>query len=480
MTQHLNLFIAGEWRPSSSGETFEVHDPANGEVIGVAAIATPQDAVSAVEAAHRAFAVWSKMPPPERGKILKRAAHMARERAQELGRLLTLEQGKPISEAIGEIQASADALEFFGEEGWRIQGELPPFSRANRRNFVLKQPYGVVVAIGPWNYPVLLMSWKVGPALVTGNTVVVKPPTEAPLAVTLFTALIAEAGAPAGVVNVVTGRGSVLGPALIRHPLTAKVAVTGQTETGRQVMAMAAERLKSVSLELGGHTPLIVFADADLQKAVKDGVLRSFRNMGQICNAINRIYVQNTIFQPFVESFVEMTRKLTIDHGLKDPDLGPMCTRAGLEKTLRHIQEAVAKGARLLTGGKPPEGEQYARGYFLEPAVLVDVHHDMLVMQEETFGPVAPIMGFDTVDEVITYANNTPYGLVAYVYTTDLKTVFRVSEELECGTVSINNVSGGEFPYPYSGWKQSGLGVENSHHATEQYLRLKHVRIDLP
>jgi acyl-CoA reductase-like NAD-dependent aldehyde dehydrogenase len=272
----------------------------------------------------------------------------------------------------------------------------------------------------------------------------------------------------------------VLGPALIRHPLTAKVAVTGQTETGRQVMAMAAERLKSVSLELGGHTPLIVFADADLQKAVKDGVLRSFRNMGQICNAINRIYVQNTIFQPFVESFVEMTRKLTIDHGLKDPDLGPMCTRAGLEKTLRHIQEAVAKGARLLTGGKPPEGEQYARGYFLEPAVLVDVHHDMLVMQEETFGPVAPIMGFDTVDEVITYANNTPYGLVAYVYTTDLKTVFRVSEELECGTVSINNVSGGEFPYPYSGWKQSGLGVENSHHATEQYLRLKHVRIDLP
>jgi len=478
--QTLNLFIGDEWRPSSSGETFEVRDPANGEIVGLAANASPEDAARAVEVAHRAFKIWSQIPPPDRGKVLKKAAQLARERAQDLGRILTLEQGKPISEAIGEIQASADALEFFGEEGWRIVGEIPPFSRPNRRNFVLKQPYGVVVAIGPWNYPVLLITWKLGPALVAGNTVVVKPPTETPLSVSLFAALIAEAGAPAGVVNIVTGRGSVLGPVLIRHPLTAKVALTGQTETGRQIMALAAEGPKPVSLELGGHTPLIVFADADLPKAVRDGVLRSFRNMGQICNAINRIYVQKPVLEPFIEAFVETTRRLTIDHGLKDPDLGPMCTRTGVEKTIQHIQDAVTKGARLLTGGKPPEGEQYQWGHFLEPAVLVDVRHDMRVMHEETFGPVAPIMGFDTVDEVIEYANNTPYGLVAYVYTTDLKTVFRMSEELEYGTISINNVSGGEFPYPYSGWKQSGLGVENSHHAVEEYLRLKHVRIDLP
>lgn len=479
MTQHLNLFIAGEWRPSSSGETFDVFDPANGEVVGTAASAIAEDIGQAVEAAHRAFAVWSKMPPPDRGKILKKAAQLARERAQDLGRILTLEQGKPIGEAVGEINASADALEFFGEEAWRIQGEVMPSNKPNRRSFVLKQPLGVVVAISPWNYPVLLMSWKLGPALVTGNTVVAKPPTEAPLAVGLLTALIAEAGAPAGVVNIVTGRGSVLGPALVRHPLTAKVAVTGQTETGRKIMTMAAEGLKHVSLELGGHTPLIVFEDADLKKAVEDGVTRSFRNMGQICNAVNRIYVQNTIRQTFIEAFVEATRKLTIDHGLKDPDLGPMCTSSGVENTRQHIQDAVAKGARLLTGGKAPEGEQYARGNFFEPSVLVDVNHDMLVMREETFGPVAPIMGFDNIDEAIAYANDSPYGLVAYIYTNNLKTMYRVTEELACGTVGVNNVAGGEFAYPYSGWKQSGLGVENSHYATEQYLHLKHVRIDL-
>ncbi|MCS6907631.1 MAG: NAD-dependent succinate-semialdehyde dehydrogenase [Anaerolineales bacterium] len=479
MIHEIRLYIEGKWVESSSGETFDVFDPATGELVGKAASATSEDASKAVEAAHRAFPEWAKLPPPERGKILKKAAQLARERANDLGRLLTLEQGKPLGEAVGEINASADALEFFGEEGWRIQGDILPPNKPNRRSFVIKQPLGVVVAISPWNYPILLMAWKLGPALVTGNTVVAKPPSETPLALTQFIALLSEAGIPPGVINIVTGKGSVLGPALVRHPLTAKIAITGQTDTGRKVMSMAAEGIKKVSLELGGHTPFIVFRDADIEKAVKDGVLRSFRNMGQICNAVNRIYVHKSILPSFVEEFVEVTRKLTIDHGLNNPDLGSMCTRGGIEKTRQHIQDALSKGAKLLTGGKAPEGEKFQKGFFFEPTVLTDVNHSMLVMREETFGPVAPIMGFETVEEAIALANDSPFGLVSYVYTNDFRTILRVSEELQCGTVGINNVAGGEFPYPYGGWKESGLGVENSHYCTEQYLQLKHIRIEL-
>ena len=479
MSHQIQLFIRGEWVPSGSHRTFEVLDPANGEVVGLAESATDQDAARAIESAHEAFKVWSKVLPSERAKIMKTAARLAYERADELGRLLTLEQGKPLKEAIGEIKASADALEFFAEQAWHIEGNLIPPNRPNRRDFVLKQPLGVVVAVSSWNYPVLLMSWKLGPALITGNTVVAKPPTETPLAVSRFIALLAEAGAPPGTVNIITGRGSLIGPALIQHPLTAKVAVTGQTDTGKRVMEMASPGLKHISLELGGHTPLIVFQDADLGKAVEGGVLRSFRNMGQICNAVNRIYVQNSILGRYTEAFVESTRKLTIDHGLSDPDLGPMCTRGGIEKTQAHIADAVSKGAKVAYGGKAPQGEGFTRGHFFEPTVLLDVNHQMLVMREETFGPIAPIQGFDSVDQAIAFANDSPYGLVSYVYSNDLKTVLRVSEELECGTVGINNVAGGEVPYPYAGWKQSGLGVENSRYALDGYLRLKHVRLEL-
>lgn len=479
MSHELKLHINGEWTDPASAATFDVLDPANGERVGTAASGTPEDAARAIESAHAAFKTWGRWTAAERGKVLKKAAALARGRADELGRILTLEQGKPLKEAVGEVKAAADALEFFGEQAWRIEGDVIPANKPGRRDLVLKQPLGVVVAISPWNYPVLLMSWKLGPALVAGNTVVAKPPTETPLAVGLFTALVHEAGAPPGVINIVTGRGSALGPALIQHALTAKVAITGQTDTGKKVMEMAAPGLKQLSLELGGHTPLVVFADADLDKAVEGGVLRSFRNMGQICNAVNRIYVHNSIREQYTRDFIEATGRLTIDHGLNDPDLGPMCTAAGIEKTKAHIEDALAKGAKVVSGGKAPKGEKYVRGFFFEPTVLVDMTQDMLVMREETFGPIAPIMGFDSVEEALTYANDSPYGLVAYVYTRDVKTLFRAMEELECGTVGINNVAGGEFPYPYAGWKQSGLGVENSRYAIEQYVRLKHVRIEL-
>ncbi|MGH2627331.1 MAG: aldehyde dehydrogenase family protein, partial [Anaerolineales bacterium] len=329
------LWIDGKGVDSSSGEAFPVFDPANGDPVGRAAAATSEDAARAVEAAHKAFLAWRKVPPPERGAKIKAAARLAREKADEIGRLLTLEQGKPIQEAVGEVKASADALEFFAEESWRIVGETMPTTKANRRSYVLKQPLGVVVAISPWNYPILLMAWKLGPAMVTGNTVVAKPPSETPLAVSRFIEVLGEAGIPPGVVNIVTGRGREIGPALIQHPRTAKVAITGQTESGKRVMEMASAGLKRVTLELGGHTPLLVLPDADLNKAVEGAVYRSFRNMGQICNAVNRIYVHRPLLGAFVEEFEAATQKLTIGHGLNNPDLGPMCTAAGVEKVER-------------------------------------------------------------------------------------------------------------------------------------------------
>ncbi|MFB6272678.1 MAG: aldehyde dehydrogenase [Salinibacter sp.] len=479
MTEQSRWLINGKWTTEGGSGTFEVRDPANGDVVGTGVNADPEDAERAIEAAHAAFKTWSRTPPPERGEVLKAAARMARERQDELGELLSREQGKPLSEAKGEVDGAAGALEFFGEESWRIQGETMPTGKPNRHSHVVKQPYGVVTAISPWNYPLLLMSWKLGPALVTGNTVVAKPPTETPLALTKFIGLLAEAGAPNGVVNIVTGGGKALGPALAQHPNVAKIAITGQTETGKKVMEMAASGLKRVSLELGNHTPLLVFDDADVEAAAKGAAKRAFRNAGQVCNSINRIYVHNSIKDSFVEKAVDAINGMTIDRGLNDPDVGAMCTASALEKPKAHVQDALSKGAQALTGGGPPEGDQYANGNFFAPTLLDDVNHDMLVMQEETFGPVAGVMGFDSVDEAIDLANDTPYGLVAYVYTQDLATTYRASQELEYGTIGVNNVSGGNFPFPYAGWKQSGIGVENSHYATEQYLQLKHVRIDL-
>lgn len=475
------MLIDGEWVDAQEGETFEVINPATSEVIAHVPKGGLKDAQKALEAADRAFKEWSILPPIKRGIILRQAAQLARERREELGQVLTMEQGKPLKEAIGEINASAEALEYFAEEARRMIGETIPTDSPRRRSIVIKQPIGVVVAIGPWNYPVLLLSWKLGPALIAGCTLVAKPPSEAPLAATRFIALLQEAGASPGVVNIVTGPGSEVGKALVANPLCRKVALTGQTETGKEIMRLAAEDLKHLSLELGGHCPLIVCEDADLDAAVKGGVYRSFRNMGQICNAINRIYVHESIFEPFVDKFVKETATLKIGNGLEKPDvdLGPMTTEAGRQKVREHIQDAVSQGAKILHGGKKPSGQEFEKGFFFEPTVLVDVNHEMKVMKEETFGPVAPIMAVASLEEAIEYANDSPYGLVAYLYTRDLTKAITAAERLEYGTVGINNVSGGEVAFPYGGWKQSGIGVENSSHAVEEYLQMKHIRIDI-
>lgn len=482
MIQRFQMLINGEWVDSSSGETLPVTNPATLDAIANIPKATPADAERALQAADGAFKEWSGMTTGKRTAILRKAAALARERRESLACWLTSEQGKPLAEARGEITAAADALDYFAQAAGHVLGEIYPTEAALRRSLVIRQPVGVVVAIGPWNYPVSLLSWKVGPALAAGCTVVAKPPSVTPVAAIEFLRCLVDAGAPAGVINIVTGPGSVVGPALITNPICRKVSLTGQTETGREIMHLAARNIARMSLELGGHCPMMVDQDADLATAVKGGVYRAFRNMGQICNAINRIYVHETVYQEFVDEFVKRTRALKIGNGLENPDvdLGPMTTPEGIEKTKEHIRDAVSKGARVLYGGKKPEGAQFAKGLFFEPTVLVDVTHEMQVMREETFGPVAPIMVVKDLDQAIEFANDNPYGLVAYLFTNNLKHAFVASERLQFGTVGVNNVAGGETPYPYGGWKQSGFGVENSQHVLNEYLALKHIRMDLP
>ncbi|MDR7439845.1 MAG: NAD-dependent succinate-semialdehyde dehydrogenase [Armatimonadota bacterium] len=473
--EHVDLLIDGAW--VEGREKLSVLNPADEEVVGTASVATQAEVDAAVEAAERAFRAWSRTAPAHRAALLRRAAQLVRERLDRLARLLTLEQGKPLKDARGEVQASAEALEYYAEEARRILGRIIPTDVPNRRSLVVHQPVGPVAAIGPWNYPILLLAWKVAPALAAGCTVVAKPPSRTPLAVSRFLACLVEAGAPHGVVNTVIGPGSTVGAYLVRHPGIRKIAFTGETQTGKEILRMAAEGMKRVSLELGGHCPLLVFPDADLEAAARGAAYRAFRNMGQVCNAVNRIYVHHQVYEPFVERFVDYTRRLRIGPGLEDPDLGPMTTREGLEKTAAHIEDARARGARVAYGGHRPEG--FPKGYFFTPTVLVDVDHSMKVMQEETFGPVAPIMPFGDLEEALRLANDTPYGLVAYAYTRELRTAFLVAEGLEAGTVGVNNVVGGEVPFPYGGWKESGFGMELSHEGLEEYLLTKHIRIDL-
>jgi len=316
--------------------------------------------------------------------------------------------------------------------------------KVNRLSLVLKQPVGVVAAIVPWNYPLLLLSWKIGPALAVGCTVVAKPSSYTPLATLELTRCFLEAGLPAGVLNVVTGTNEEVGEVLINHPLVSKIAFTGSTAIGKHIMSSAAKTVKKLTLELGGNCPMIVFDDADIKAAAKDAVRRSFRNAGQICNAINRIYVQRSVFPDFIEAFLEETSRIKIGNGLEQGvTMGPLTTFEGWKRVKSAVEEALAKGAQVLYGGKKPSGEQFEKGYFFEPTVLTKVDHSMSVVKEEMFGPTAPIMTFDSFDEAISLANDTEYGLVAYVYTKDLSKALKASKLLESGTVGVNNVSGG-------------------------------------
>lgn len=475
------LLIDGR-RVSGVGPTLTVTNPANGEVIGSVPAADGAAIDAAVQAANRAFGPWSRTTPDVRSGYLLRLASWAEGHVDLLARLTTLEQGKPLSEARSEVGQVVKSLRYYAAEAPRLFGETIPTESGTLRSSVIRQPIGVAACIVGWNYPLGLMGWKIAPALAAGCTVVAKPSSKTPFGtLALAAAASEECGFPPGVLNVVTGGGDSVGEPLVTHPLVRKVSFTGGNVAGLQVLQWASRDVKRVTLELGGHSPMLVAPDAPLELAVRDGVRRAFRNAGQLCNSVNRIYLHRSIAERFTEEFVRSAAKLRLGFGLDEPepDMGPLTTRESLERVALHVEDARQRGGQVVLGGSTPPDGQLASGLYFQPTVITAATEEMRVFQEETFGPVAPIAVVDDMDEAVERANSLEYGLVAYLYTTDLRLATLASERLEFGTVNVNNVGGGDVAYPYSGWKRSGLGVELAHHGMLEYLNVKHVRVEV-
>ncbi|HEY0256654.1 MAG TPA: NAD-dependent succinate-semialdehyde dehydrogenase [Candidatus Methylacidiphilales bacterium] len=471
--------IAGKWQDTT--EWIEVYNPADGSLIGKVPNASAADAHAALDAASQAFPAWSRLNPFKRTAYLRKAAEIVSSEQDQIARLLTMEQGKPLSEALGEVKKGAEILRFYAEEGERVHGTIIPNADVGVESRVIYEPLGVAVAISPWNYPIELLAWKLGGALAAGCTVVCKLPEETPFSPITFVRCVEKSGLPAGVVNCLTGPGPVLGPPLVTSPISKKIAFTGSTAVGRKIMHYVAESgsFKKLSLELGGNKPMIVCADCDLALAVKGAVRRSFRNMGQICIAINRIYIEEPIYERFLELFAAETQKLKIGNGLTDDcDLGPMCTARGIATVERHLADAVKKGARLVCGGRKPEGAAYEKGHYYLPTILRDVNHEMLVMREESFGPIVGVMSYKTLDEAIDRANDSPYGLAAVIYTDSLSAMKKAAHRIEAGNIAINTVDSGVINAPYGGFKDSGIGYEHAREGLYEYLRMKHIRVN--
>ena len=478
---HLELHINGRAVPASDGSRQEVHSPATGRVVGSVPRATATDLEAAIQAARAAFLTWSTRTAYEREKIIRTATAHVRGQADALGRLMALEQGKPLNQARSEIGGACDTIDYFAAEGVRVEGWTNPTEDRSYRSWVTYQPVGVCGLITPWNYPVSLLSWKLGPALAAGCTVVVKPTSVTPLSPLAFCAALTAGGLPAGVVNAVTGSGATLGEALVRHPLVAKLAMTGSSAVGKRILSLAAPFLKKVSLELGGQCPAIVAADADVALAAKTIAYKAFRNCGQSCSSVNRVYVHASLHDAFVARLQAFAGAMTIGDGLTDPgvDLGPMATADGLQTVLDHLADARAHGAKLVIGGHAPAGAAYTQGHYLAPIILTACTPAMKVMREESFGPIVGIQAFTEIAEAIALANDCAYGLVAYLFTKDFTLTTRVSEALETGTVCVNHGAVNTNYGPYAGWKDSGYGVELGRGAILEYLKPKHIKVAL-
>ena len=475
------LFINGAPVPASDGRRLEVRSPASGDVVGTVAAATLEDVDRAVGVARAAFLKWSSLTAYEREATIKKALLHVRAEADEIGLLMALEQGKPLAQARSEVQGACDTIDYFASEAVRIEGCVNSTENRNYRSWVVYQPVGVCALISPWNYPVSLLSWKLGPALATGCAMIVKPTSVTPLSPLAFCRSLVAGGIPGGLISVLTGSGAVLGDALVRHPGVAKVAMTGSSATGRRIMAAGGPLLKKISLELGGHCPAIVCGDADLDNAANVLTYKKFRNCGQSCSSVNRVYAHRGIHDALVAKTKAMAERLTLGDGASAGavDLGPMATSEGLATVERHVADALGKGASLVCGGRRPDGAAFARGNYYLPTILTGATPAMEVMREETFGPVLPFAAFDTVDEAIALANDTAYGLAAFVFTRDLATAHRVSEALEAGTVCVNHGAVNTNYGPYCGWKDSGLGMELSRRAVFEYLKTKHIKVQL-
>jgi aspartate-semialdehyde dehydrogenase len=462
--------IDGNWVVGR--ERAAVTDPATGEAFSDHALCEADDVRAAIEAAERAFQTWRELLPAQRGRILRAWAMLIRKHAGDLAVLVTCEQGKPLTEARSEIEYGAGFLDWFAAEGERAYGETIPSHKPTSLLHVRMQPVGVVAAITPWNFPVAMIARKAGAALAAGCSVIVKPAPETPLSAFALARLAEEAGMPRGVLQVTAGDPIALSGLLLDDRRVRAISFTGSTEVGRLLIGQAAETVKKVSLELGGHAPFVIFDDADVEKAVRGAMTAKFTTAGQDCLAANRIYVQRGIYARFVESFAASISDLKVGHGL-DPttDVGPMTKKSVSDKCHAHIEEAVAKGARLVVGCR----ELNLGANFVAPTLLADVTDGMRIAREETFGPVAGILPFDTEDEVLARANASEMGLAGYLYTNDLRRALRLSERMEYGMVGVNTASFTGPPIPFGGWKQSGLGREGSRHGLAEFMELKYV-----
>ena len=474
------LFINNEWRPSSSGKTMPVVNPATEEVIAEVPSADRGDVDLAVAAARAALAgPWSKLSARERGRLVRRLGERLMERADDVARLETLHNGKPISESRQiEIPAAAECFEYYG--GWsdKVMGETIPV-KGNHLTYTLREPVGVVAAIVPWNFPLLLAAWKIAPALACGNVVIVKPASQTPLTALALGELAMEVGFPPGVLNVVTGAGSMVGQALVEHPGIDKIAFTGDTSTGRSIMRGAADTLKKITLELGGKSPNIVLADADIDAAIRGATIGIFYGKGEVCAAGSRLLVDRSIKDEFLDKLAARANKMVPGDPL-DPKTryGAISSRKQLDTVLRYIESGKTEGATLLAGGARADIGT-GKGYFVQPTVFSDVKPSMTISREEIFGPVLAAIDFADLDEAIATANDTPYGLAAGVWTRDIKKAHYVARQLQAGTVWVNTYNVYDTAAPFGGYKQSGFGREMSAHALEHYTQVKSVWVDL-
>jgi succinate-semialdehyde dehydrogenase / glutarate-semialdehyde dehydrogenase len=475
------LYIDGKWRPAASGQTFAVTNPATSQVLAQISAADTADVREAVNAAASAFASWSGRTAYERAGYLYDAYRLMLERADELAWLMTTEQGKPLRTAQIEVRYAADFLIWFAEEAKRVYGSTIPSSRAGQRFMVLHQPVGVVGAVTPWNYPISMLTRKIAPALAAGCTVVLKPAKQTPLCAVEVFRILHEVGVPAGVVNLVTAaQASIVGDEFLSNPVVRKLTFTGSTEIGKQLAQGAAASIKRVSLELGGHAPFIVFPDADPAHAARGASLVKFLNTGQACICPNRIFVHRSIAGPFLSVLAERVGRLKAGNGLEEGVMiGPLIDEGALAKMDEHVSDAVGRGATLVCGGRRLTGEAYDAGTFFAPTVLTDVTPDMVIYREETFGPIAPVIIFDDEDEVIKMANDTDYGLAAYLYTRDISRAIRVSEALRFAIVGVNDINPTSAAAPFGGMKESGLGREGGREGIVEYLETKLVGISL-
>ncbi|WNC14178.1 NAD-dependent succinate-semialdehyde dehydrogenase [Brevibacillus brevis] len=480
MGEYKHMYINGEWVSAESGETLQIVSPATGETVGTVSFGDERDAKKAIDAAHEAFAGWSRLTARERSKYLYTLSELVKNSRDELAGIISAEMGKPIGEAKGEVLGAADNFVWYAEEAKRVYGETIPSSVANKRIMVLRQPVGVVGAITPWNFPVNMVARKIAPALAAGCTVVLKPAEGTPLSAIRLFELIEQAGFPKGVVNLVIGKPEAIGQEFIDNPKLSKIGFTGSTRVGKLLMEGAAKQVKRVSMELGGHAPFIVFPDADLDAAVKGLFESKFRNSGQMCICTNRLYVHEDVVDAFTEKLVERLKKAKVGDGrLKETEIGPLVNERALNKVLEHIEDAKAKGGQVVHGGARLTEGDYAKGFYCEPTVITNVTDEMKIAYEETFGPVVPIVRFTDEAAVVQQANNTRYGLAAYVYTRDNQRCFRMAEQLEYGIVGINDGSPTQTQAPFGGFKESGIGREGGRYGMDEYLETKFVSFGL-